>query len=303
MSDEPGVLSDAELVRAAQSGEVTALGTLLARHRAGMRAVALGVLGYGPDADDAVQDASLTAVSRIGDLRDPAAVGPWLRMVTRNAGRMRLRAPQAVAVPETLPALGPTPDQVVEEGALRDWVWHAIGELSEPLRLAVLLRHFSGVTSYEQIAAACEVPVGTVRSRLNAARTSLADALLTTADLTHDDIAEKTERSKAEALDTLAAAERGAFAEVVADRWTPDAELLAGAVRGGVGTMIDGMNCDLEAGVRQRFGAALVSRDLTLWEMDLVNPPDDPDHCPPGVIWMMSHRGGRYHRLRLFHPA
>ncbi|MET1071421.1 MAG: sigma factor, partial [Umezawaea sp.] len=70
---DPDVVSDVELVRAAQSGEVAALGTLLARHRAGMRAVALGVLGYGPDADDAVQDASLAALSGIGDLRDPAA--------------------------------------------------------------------------------------------------------------------------------------------------------------------------------------------------------------------------------------
>jgi hypothetical protein len=64
-------LSDAELTRAAQAGDVSSLGVLLARHQAGMRAVALGVLGYGPDTDDVVQDAALVAVSRIRDpLRD-----------------------------------------------------------------------------------------------------------------------------------------------------------------------------------------------------------------------------------------
>ena len=56
-----------------------------------MRVVALGVLGFSSDADDAVQDACLIALRRIGDVRDPAAIGPWLRTVTRNASRMRLR--------------------------------------------------------------------------------------------------------------------------------------------------------------------------------------------------------------------
>jgi RNA polymerase sigma-70 factor (ECF subfamily) len=302
---ELGGPSDVELVRSAQAGEVAALGLLLARHRADMRAVALGVLGYGPDAEDAVQDASLAALGHLGELRDPAAVGPWLRMITRNQCRARLRAVRPTGpLDESFAAAGPTPEQVVEGSALRDWVWHAIGELSEPLRLAVLLRHFSGATSYEQIAAACEVPVGTVRSRLSAARTSLTAALRSTADLAHDDVGAATEASRAEALDTLAAAERGAFAEVVADRWRPDAELLAGrGERGGTDLMVLGMNADLAAGVRQRFSNALVSRDLTLWEMDFVNPPDDPGHCPPAVIWMMTRRGGRFHRLRLFHPT
>ncbi len=54
-----------------------------------MRAVAMSLLGYGPDAEDVVQDAALTALRRIGDVRDPAAVGAWLRAVVRNAARMR----------------------------------------------------------------------------------------------------------------------------------------------------------------------------------------------------------------------
>ncbi|MFE2042723.1 RNA polymerase sigma factor, partial [Streptomyces sp. NPDC059477] len=82
---------DADLTRAAQAGEVAALGQLLERHRAGMRAVALSVLGPGADVDDVMQDAALTALRRIGDVRDPAAVGAWLRMIVRNAGRSVLR--------------------------------------------------------------------------------------------------------------------------------------------------------------------------------------------------------------------
>jgi RNA polymerase sigma-70 factor (ECF subfamily) len=67
------VSSDSELTRRAQSGEAGALGLLLARHQAGMRALALSLLRHGPDVDDALQDAALVALRRIGDVRDPAA--------------------------------------------------------------------------------------------------------------------------------------------------------------------------------------------------------------------------------------
>jgi RNA polymerase sigma-70 factor (ECF subfamily) len=62
------------LVRLAQSSDMPSPGHVLARHRAEMTAVALGILGRPADAEDAVQDATLLAMSRIGDLRDPAAV-------------------------------------------------------------------------------------------------------------------------------------------------------------------------------------------------------------------------------------
>ena len=78
---------DAELTRAAQRGEVAALGLLLERHEAAMRAVALSILGPGPDAEDVVQDAALTALRSIGDVRDPDAVGAWLRTIVRNRCR------------------------------------------------------------------------------------------------------------------------------------------------------------------------------------------------------------------------
>ncbi|WP_427919527.1 RNA polymerase sigma factor [Streptomyces sp. cg40] len=84
-----------ELTRRAQAGDTGALRLLLTRHQAPMRAVALSLLGYGPDAEDAVQDAALTALTalrRIGDVREPAAVGAWLRAIVRNSARMRLRA-------------------------------------------------------------------------------------------------------------------------------------------------------------------------------------------------------------------
>ncbi|MET8830184.1 sigma-70 family RNA polymerase sigma factor [Streptomyces sp. NPDC004610] len=204
-------LDDAALTRAARDGEVTALGLLLERHRAGMRAVALSILGPGADVDDVMQDAALTALRRIGDVREPAAVGAWLRMIVRNAARSVLResvALRPLPVDEVhLPSTDIGPEQWLERNALRDWVWEALEELSPVLRMPLVLRHFTtSVTSYEQIAYACGVPVGTVRSRLNQGRAKLADALAATADAPHGDAEQRVLASRDEARRMLAAA-------------------------------------------------------------------------------------------------
>lgn len=198
----PNSPADEELTRRAQAGETGALGLLLARHQAPMRAVAMSLLGYGPDAEDAVQDAALTALRRIGDVRDPAAVGAWLRAVVRNTSRMRLRAARETPGLDGLDHLHlrgqePShPEQLIEQHAMRDWIWGAVEELPQQLRLVLMLRHFSGITSYQEIAAACEVPVGTVRSRLNQARAKMARVLMSTAAQTHDDASALTEGSR-----------------------------------------------------------------------------------------------------------
>ncbi|MGW5658824.1 RNA polymerase sigma factor [Streptomyces sp. NPDC003758] len=307
MPQDAGPVQDAVLTRAAQAGDVSALAQLLERHRPGMRAVAVSLLGPGADVDDVMQDAALVALRRIVDIRDPESVGPWLRMVVRNSCRTLLRASRRVEpVPEVpLPPDGGTPEQVLQSHALRDWVWEAVEALTPTLRLPVVLRYFStGITSYQQIAEACAIPVGTVRSRLNQARTALAQALSATETTAHEDALRRTEASWREARDTLAAAERGEFGKVVRDRYSPGVSLLAGGERlGGADLLLAGMDGDLSVGVRQRPLHVTAGRSLVVWEMELINPPDDPDHCPPGVAWIMTLDGGRFDRVSLYHAA
>ena len=116
--------------------------------------------------------------------------------------------------------------------------------------MTVMLRHFSADTpSYDQIAALCGVPVGTVRSRLGEARRKLVEAMAATADSVHADALAASRASALEAAETLAAAEQGRFAELTAERWTPDAAYYAGRQRvGDRGFLIRGMAGDLEAG-------------------------------------------------------
>ncbi|MET8138888.1 sigma-70 family RNA polymerase sigma factor [Sphaerisporangium sp. NPDC005288] len=300
--------ADADLVREAQSGDACSLGLLLARHQADMRAVALSILGHGPDAEDAVQEAVLIALRRIGDLRDPDALGPWLRAIVRNVCRMHLRATRAMPVEAVerlvLPREEPDPAELLERHVQRDWVWHALDELSPRLRLVTMLRYFTQVTAYEHIAEVCGIPVGTVRSRLSQARAKLSQALLATASLAHDDVAAQETRRRRQAEETLRAAGSGSFAEALTDLCSPAVEIttVKGETTPGFGWLLGAMNRDLEAGVQQRLGDLVVGRDVVIWENDLINPPDDPFHCPPTVVWVNFLHADRVRKIRLVHP-
>ena len=149
------------------------------------------------------------------------------------------------------------------------------------------------------------VPIGTVRSRLSQARTKLATALVDTADLVHDDVASLNDVRRREAEEMLAASRRGAFADAVKERWRPDAEFIGpdGGRLGDQNFMIRGMESDLAHGVRQRIVNVVSSGDLMIWEAELINSPENPDHCPPGVVWLHVLRDEQVRRFRLFHPA
>ncbi|MFC4536652.1 RNA polymerase sigma factor [Sphaerisporangium dianthi] len=301
-------LTDAELVRDAQSGDVRALGLLLAGHEADMRAVALCILGHGPDAEDAVQEAVLIVLRRIGDLREPASVRPWLRAIVRNACLRQLRARRPIPVGDVetlpLPRHEPDPGELLEHHALRDWVWHALDELSPRLWLVTMLRHFTEVTAYEDIAQVCGIPVGTVRSRLSQARTKLSQALLATANLAHDDVAAQEDRRRREAEETLWAARTGSFAQALTELCSPEVEITTGkgVLTKGFDWLLGAMDRDLHAGVRQRVAGVVAGRDVVIWNNRLINPPDDPFHCPPTVLWVHHLRAGRVCKIRLFHP-
>lgn len=305
-----GAPRDFDLVRTAQAGDAGSLGLLLARHRARMYAVALAMLGHSQDAEDAVQEAALIALRRFGDVRDPQAVGPWLRMVVRNVCRAQLRRMSAVPVAEVGVTVAadrsdrpPDPAEVLDQHTLRDWVWNALEDLSPTLRLVTMLRYFTDVTSYEDIAALCDTPIGTVRSRLNQARTKMVGALLGSADRAYDDATVRNRLHRRLAEETLVAARHGQLASALSEWWSPQADVTWPTGRHtGIAYLPTAFDRDLSDGVRHELLNVVAGRDVVIWEAALLNPPEDPFHCPPSVVWVHLLEQGRVSRLRLFHP-
>src|SRR5215467_4955124 len=193
-------LSDAELVQMARRGNSAAFGAMLDRHRAALFARALGLLGEREAAADAVQDAFVIALRRLDQLREPDKVGGWLHAVVRSVCAMHLRRgnpelPMANAGSDVARfSAAPSVEQQIDAMCLRDWVWAALEELPEQLRVAVTLRYFGRHASYQQIAATCGVPVGTVRSRLHQAKAELGGRLLALADGVQPDAGRATEK-------------------------------------------------------------------------------------------------------------
>jgi RNA polymerase sigma-70 factor (ECF subfamily) len=292
---------DATLARAAQAGDASGLGALFERHRARLHAVAVGMLGHGPDADDAVQDAVVIALRRIGELREPAAAAGWLVAILVNVCRARLRRPARELL--TADAVEPTValdtvQQTVERGALRDWLWTALERLPEPQRVAVMLRHFSTANSYAAIADICDVPIGTVRSRLNAARARLADELLATAAAAHAERDTAREWSLAAGA-ALTAFQRTGDAALLDAAFTSDVSFrMADRVeRRGRDRLAAGFAHDFEDGVTAHPQRVIPGEQITIAELLLESPPEQPLHCPPAVTQVHFHHAGCTHRL------
>ncbi len=306
------MLSDAELVRIAQGGDATSLGILLERHRAPLYALALRFLGHGPDAQDAVQDAFLIALRTIERLREPEAVGGWLRGILRNVCLRRLRERQGEILfeEELLRRVESgysesSVEETIDRMAMREWVWSALGRLPEDLQVTAMLRYFGGHSSYEEISATLGVPMGTVKSRLNMVKLKLAEALLQTAGLEHDEA-----RRLAEARTNFFEAAYMQYNQAKGYEALTSAfseEMMFSLSNGRVFTrgyefMIKDMDRDLELGVKFHPKEVISSKDVAVIECDLESPPDDPEHCPSAISQVAVYRDGRIHRLHWYLP-
>lgn len=189
-------VDDRALLAAHLAGDPEAFGTLFARHRDRLWAVALRTTGDPDEAADALQDALVSAFRRAGSYRGDAAVTTWLHRIVVNAclDRLRRRAVRrADPLPEDLEAddprrlatmVRPAPDaRVVEDPAdvvarhdLRHRVLDALATLPPEQRAALVLVDMEGYP-VEEAARILQVPSGTVKSRCSRGRARLAALL------------------------------------------------------------------------------------------------------------------------------
>lgn len=166
------------VVRAARRGDHGAFTTLVGLYDDRLRALCFHLLGSREAMDDALQETYLSAYRGLPQFRGEAGVGTWLYRIAYTTCLQRLRRPERVepADEERLEALAPPPSDFADDVVLRDEVRSALGALTPDQRAAVLLIHRDGF-SYATAARILKVPVGTVASRVAAARAALSDSL------------------------------------------------------------------------------------------------------------------------------
>lgn len=302
---ETGAPSDAELGTAARQGDVQALAALLERHRCALYATAVGLLGNRADALDAVQDTCVVALVRLAELRDAGAARAWLHTVLRNICLMRLRQRREIPVAEVrLPDTVPGPEQTLEQHVMREWVWQALAGLSPEEQAAMMLRHFSRSPGYQAIAQLTAVPVGTVRSRLNRARTRLADTLMATVAGTatsHADLVLARSRTWQE---FYRAVHEHPVPRTYRELFAADVDVSDPAGHWhGIQQWSAEERSAIALGVRATVVDVLAGPGITVIEIDFTNPPEHPGHCPPQATFVHHLGDNRSAQVRIHYPA
>jgi RNA polymerase sigma factor (sigma-70 family) len=172
----------ASLVIAAQTGNLDAFGRIVERHQKMAFAVAYARVNDVHLAEDAAQEAFIEAYLNLGRLVEPAAFPGWFRtIVCRQCNRLT-RSKHVATIPlepvTDISSTTPGPAASVERGEMQQAVHAAIHALPESQRLVTLLFYIAGY-SQKEIAALLELPVATVKKRLQYARKQLKERMIT----------------------------------------------------------------------------------------------------------------------------
>ena len=179
--------TEAALVIAAQAGDLGAFDRLSQRYRPALVAVAGQILRSRDLAEDAAQDALLSAYGALPQLDDATRFGGWIASIARNRamrmarGERRLTTPIDEIVLAYLPSITADLEQAELETSLRS----AIAELAQELRTIVELYYLSE-WPVQDISRFLDLPVTTVKWRLHTARQKLRRNLWISIEENHE---------------------------------------------------------------------------------------------------------------------
>jgi RNA polymerase sigma-70 factor (ECF subfamily) len=148
--------------------------------------VALRRLRNVEDAEDAVQDALLSAYKHFGQFEGRSQLSSWLTRIVINAAGMKLRgrcrrefisldqtdADGAAALVNELAEAGPTPEGICEQTERKEMLRKALAQISPKLRAAFQIREITGLSTREA-ADALRITKNTLKSRIHRARVAV----------------------------------------------------------------------------------------------------------------------------------
>lgn len=180
-------MTDEFTLRRAQKGDAQAFEKLVTPHEQMLWRVCWHYTHHQEDAADCLQEAMLKAWKAIKTYRGDCSLSTWLYRIAATVCldflRKQKRLPQTESADEMAEDEGfapadnsPAPDEAVIRRESADNIRAAIDSLPAEMRTVIILYALQGL-GYEEIAAAMQTSVGTVKSRLNRARQKIGKFL------------------------------------------------------------------------------------------------------------------------------
>jgi RNA polymerase sigma-70 factor (ECF subfamily) len=178
--------SDLVLVKRVQRGDKTAFDLLVRKYQHKVVKLVLRYVRNPAEAEDIAQEAFIKAYRALPQFRGDSAFYTWMYRIAINTAKNSLASRDRSPIRYDLDLTDPeeshsvqarlqdpdTPEGMALTEEIRQIVNSAIDALPEELKTAIVLRELDGL-SYEEISAAMECPVGTVRSRIFRAREAI----------------------------------------------------------------------------------------------------------------------------------
>lgn len=170
-------LRDSDDVRRFLAGDINGFEDLMNRYQNRAYGIALSITGDHDVAMDAVQKAFLRIHKNLRKFRLEDTFYPWLYRIVKNTAlnqrRDEKRHKGEMPLEWVKQSDGrPNAHELMVADDLRQRLWDGIQDLPPEMREVFMLYQFQGM-KYKDIAETCNIPVGTVMSRLHAARLKL----------------------------------------------------------------------------------------------------------------------------------
>ena len=181
---------DSVLIERSQRGDQNAFDSLIRKHEKRAYQYAFRLTSNPEEAGDVVADAFVRVYSALGNFKGNSAFTTWLYRILTNCFldmRKKERSRPTTSLEAALQTedgdverqvedTGPTPHLQAERRERERAVESAVDLLPEYQKAMITMYH-AEMLSYEEIADALDLPIGTVKSRLNRARLSLRELL------------------------------------------------------------------------------------------------------------------------------